>query len=370
MTASFNLFLDLGDIFSKALAEGDVRRAAVRYPSVIAHTLLSGGREMEALVLDDELVLPRLSDFDSRQYPRTRSFRGSDDFVRFVKNRPTVQQPRFAGGIAAVYGADRLLLGKHPTTENVDALVKKAFLLIVSKDRAEADVVFVIDTGTKADAVLRYVEARTFEYAIEIQNYRQRTSRKMYITASVRCVDAMACARAVLPPEVATERVGRTLIIDIGYLRTKFAIVSETACEHQQQVDGLGVSDCVHRILRDGQEQGLVEDEFAIVRALETCRPESLQIAGRRFDVRRILDSSRASLRDEIVRVGRRIALDHLARSGDNVRALAIIGGGASLIGDALAERLKAELGFRAAWIAAPDDQVLLRGARRIVDEV
>ena len=364
MSASLSLFLDLGDMFTKGLAAGAARCESVRFPSVVARTLLRGGREMEGLALNDGLILPRLSGFESRKYPRTRSFRGSAEFVRVVGERPPQSAARFAGGIAAVYGADRRLLGVHPTKDNVDALVRKAFLLVAPAERCDVEIVFVVDVGRKADVVLRYAAECPRDVIIEIHNYRRKSSRNLSVSARGRCIDAMACARAALPPEVAIERAGRTLVLDVGYLRSKFAVLSQSGCDHQEQVEGLGVSECVYRILRDGQDQGLMEDEFAVVRALEACPPERFEIAGRRFDVRKIFESARATLEDELVRAARRIVLHQLERRGETCRAVAIIGGGARVVGSGVADRLKSELGL-VTWVGAAD--LLLEGARRIV---
>jgi hypothetical protein len=365
VAASLTLFLDLGDVFTKGLAVGAARRERVRFPSIVAHTLLSGGPELKSLVFDPAVQLPRLSDFDAERYPRTRSFHGSDAFVRQVRDRPPAQGARFAGGIAAIYGADRRLLGMHPTEANIDALVRKAYLLLAPGDRCRAEVVFVIDLGTKADALMRYSAHLPPEVSIEVHNYRQKKPRKLRIAVRARFVDAITCARAALPSDAAVERVGRTLLVDIGYLRTKFAIVSRDGCEHQEQVSGLGVSDCVYRILRDGQEQGLVEDEFAVIRALEACRPERFEVAGRRFDVRKAFESAGHALEEELVRIGRRIVLEHYGRSGEMCKAVALIGGGAAIVGQNVGERLKREFGFTT-WAGASDGTFLLEGAARI----
>jgi hypothetical protein len=359
------LFLDLGDVFTKGLAQGAARRERVRFPSVVARALLRGGGEMTDLALNDEIVLPRLSEFDKTRYPRTRSFRGSDDFVRVVQTRRTVRGARYAGGIAAVYGADRQLLGLHPTHDNVDALVRKALLLCAPAEPCSAEIVFVIDTGIKADTILRYADARPREIPIDVHNYRQMSPKKMHVSLQSKCIDAVDCVRAALPHELAIERVGRMLIVDIGYLRSKFALLSNAGCEHQQ-VEALGVSDCVYRILRDGQEQGLVEDEFAIIRALESHRPERFEIAGRSFDVRRIFESARRALEDELFRIARRIVLDTLARTANACSALVIMGGGAAVVGSGLAERLKLDLALRTTWVGGTDGGLLLEGARHV----
>jgi hypothetical protein len=315
-------------------------------------------------VLNEEFPLPRLSDFDAKRYPRTRSFEGSDDFVRVVRERPPTKGARFAGGIAAVYGADRQLFGMHPSSDNVDALVRKAFLLVASGERCNAEVVFVVDIGPKSSSIMRYAETCPRQVLIEVHNYRERAPRTIGLSVRARSVEAMDCARAALPSELALERV-RTAIIDIGYLRTKFAIISPEGCEHQEQAL-LGVSDCVYRILRDGQDQGLVEDEFAVIRSLETCPPERFEVAGRCFDVRRTLASACRALQDELVRIARRIIVARYQHSGEMCSAVAIIGGGAALVGAGVAEHLKSEIGLRTTWISASDRSLLVEGARRI----
>jgi hypothetical protein len=362
VSPSLILFLDLGDVFTKGLCIGHTRREWLLFPSIVAHELLRGGPEMAKLVLDEHASLPRLSDFDAQKYPRTRSFRGSDDFVRLVQERPPTMGARFAGGIAAVYGADRQLLGMHPTSDNVEALVRKAFLLSVENENAGVEVVFVVDIGPKADTITRYSESGPRRMHLEVHNYRHVTPRALKLELRTRTVDAMACAHAALPSELASERV---IIIDIGYLRTKFAILSEHGAEHQEQAD-LGVSDCVYRILRDGQDHGLVEDEFAVIVALEKSPPERFEVAGRHFDVRQTLDSACRALQEEVLRAARRIVLAHYRRSAQTCAAAAIIGGGAALVGAALADRLKRELGIDASWVSENDPSLLVKGARSI----
>lgn len=364
--APLTLLLDLGDAFTKALALGEARRQRVRFPSVVAHELLRGGPEMATLAFDEQVQLPRLSDFDAEKYPRTRSFAGSNDFVNLLRDRAPARGARFAGGIAAVYGADRRLFGMHPTEDNVDALLRKAFLLLASGERCDADVVFVIDVGAKANTITRYAQLAGRKFFIEAHKHFRSNVRRIHIAARTICVDATDCVRAALPAELATERVGRTLIIDIGYLRTKFAIVSGEGCEHQQ-AEHLGVSDCVYRILRDGQEQGLVEDEYAVIRALEACRPERFEVAGRSFDVRAPFESACDALQRELVRVARRIVLEQFGRSGEMCRGVAVIGGGAAIVGARIAEQLKSAIGLSVTWVSSDTSDLLLEGARRIV---
>ena len=210
--------------------------------------------ETTNLLLDGQETMLRLTDFDPRQYPRTRSYPREDAYLKDVQPIP---RARFAGRIAVALGADRELLGKHPTEENIDALVHKAFFRS-AEGCSNAEVVFVLDMGAKAEAISRYAEAspRTAKFL----KWKVRSFQPLLVQLSTRghVVDAADCAEAALPPEVSLQRVRRLLLIDIGYLRTKLTIISTEGCERQEQLDGLGVSDCVRRILRDGQELGLV----------------------------------------------------------------------------------------------------------------
>jgi hypothetical protein len=319
---------------------------------------------MTSLVLDDQLQLPRPTDFEARRFPRTRSFHGSDAFVREVKSRPPGAGARFAGGIAAVYGADRELLGLHPTRENVDALVRKALLLVAPADHCSVEVVFVIDLGTKAAALQRYARELPRELIIEAHNYRKKAPRRIEITLVGNCRDAPDCARAALPLDF-VKLEPRILLVDIGYLRTKFAVLSQAGCDHQEQLESLGVSDVVYRILRDGQEQGLVEDEFAVIRALEACSAERFDIGGRAFDVRKAFVDASTALESELVRVARRIIIQDCESSGTLCTGIAIIGGGAAIVGKNVAERLRRELGLHQIWIGEAGRDWLLEGAAR-----
>jgi hypothetical protein len=119
-------------------------------------------------------------------------------------------------------------------------------------------------------------------------------------------------------------------------------------------------------VLRDGQDQGLVADEFAVVRALESAREHAIAIAGRRFDIRAPLESARRALEEELTRNVRRLLLEHYERCGESCEAAAIIGGGAASIGAGLAARLEAsELGLRRVWVTPDPSFLLTNGARQ-----
>jgi hypothetical protein len=115
--------------------------------------------------------------------------------------------------------------------------------------------------------------------------------------------------------------------------------------------------------MRDGQDQGLVEDEFAVIRALEACSAERFDIGGRAFDVRKTFAAARTALESELVRVARRIIIQDCERSGVLCTALAIIGGGAAVVGKNVGEALRSELGIHESWIGQSDREWLLEGA-------
>jgi hypothetical protein len=314
---------------------------------------------------DDDV--PRPTGFDPQDYPRTRSYPGSDEYLDEVREKPGAGA-RFAGRLAAIYGADRERLGSHPTRDNVDALVRKAIILLRSAVHGVecADAVFVLDPGAKAEAVHGYVAESPRELTIAVRSLRDKEPARIQLTLRGRVADAAECAVAALPPEMGLDRVGRVLIADVGYSRTKLAIMSERGCEHQQDCQGLGVSDCVRRILRDGQEQGLVEDEFAVIQGLERSQ-STIEVAGRRFDLTSTLVSATRSLEEELLRAVARVVLDHYGRYGEPCHGVAITGGGAAIVGAGLADRVRAsDLGVNLVWVANDTSYLLLEGAARI----
>jgi hypothetical protein len=367
MPSSVRLYLDPGDAFTKALARSDTRRTRVRFPSVVARGLLQGGPEMSQLLLDAREALLRPTAFQRDDYPRTRSFPGADAFVQEVRQRPPGPASRFAGRLAAVYGADREMLGTHPTPENIDALVHKALMLLCGDaDRCDVEATFVVDAGAKALAMKHYVETLPKTAVIERRSYRRREPRRLEMSLRGNLIDAAQCIAAVLPAETELERLGRLLFVDVGYFRTKLAVVSRDGCEHQEQLDRFGAFDCVRRILRDEQEQGLVEDEYAVLLALEEARSGVLQIAGRRFDIQRALGSARVALEQELARAVQRVIVEDYGRGGDMCRAVVVIGGGAALMGQGLAQRLQTrELGVSTLRVGCDTPYWLVEGAER-----
>ena len=360
--ATLRLFLDLGDCFTKAIAIGAPGRWRLRFPSVVAHRLSTAAIPASDLVLGEPEVVPRHHDFDATRFPRSRSY---PDAEILAQSASPVARPRFAGWLAAAYGADRELLGKHPSDENVDALLNKALLpCAAGHDRAE--LTFVVDLGPKVAPVLR--QAARSPRPIELAAWRvgAQTPSHIRLDVSMSVVDAPACARAALPPEIVPAD-GPLLLVDIGYLRTKLAILSPVGCEHHEEVHGVGVAACVARILRDGQAQDLVEDELAIVRALERST-DFIEVQGRRFDVRETLQAVQREVALDIAREALRLIRDHYGLRGDACRAVAILGGGAVLLGRGVADGiLDGGLGVQAPWIVPDPNPLLVEGASKIV---
>jgi hypothetical protein len=360
MAASLLLYIDLGDIITKVIAVKKGQSHRYIFPSVVAHRLLSKKAEKTNLLLDDQGTLLRLPDFDPRKYPRTRSYPREEGYLGDVQ---AVYRPRYAGRIAATLGADREMLGRHPTEDNIDALVHKAFFKSAEGCR-KVEIVFVLDVGPKAEAILGYAEASPRSTVFLKWKVLNTQPQLMQLSASSQVVDAADCAVAALPPEFSLERVGRLLLIDIGYLRTKLTIMSTEGCEYQEQLHDLGVSDCVRRILLEGQELGLIEDEYSVIRALERSQ-SSIEVAGRRFDVSGTIESAKQGLEEELARAAQGAIAKEFGRRGDSCQAVAIIGGGAAIAGQGLATRLKAsDLGLDAIWIATDTKFFLLEGAQ------
>jgi hypothetical protein len=357
------LFIDLGDLFTKGVAVGPGRRRRLRYPSVVAHRLLAQPNEPTELLIDHAEPLPRPSDFDPTRYHRTRSYPGAEAALRDFQGQGAVLGARYAGWQAATYGAARQVLGTHPTRENIDTLVHKALILGRTAFGSEVEVVFVVDSGAKAEAILDYARQLRRKVAFEVRSVRNAKPRRVELALRGRVVDAADCAVRVLPPDLDPRPV---LLLDIGYFRSQLSIVSGEGCDYQEQLDGLGVSQCVRRILRDEQERGLVEDEFAVIRALERSAESRLEVAGREFEVGRSLARARESLGQELEHAARRVVLDYYGRRGQTCRALAIIGGGSRLAGSDLAARLgRAELGLGVQWVTADPSFFLLAGAEK-----
>jgi hypothetical protein len=120
-------------------------------------------------------------------------------------------------------------------------------------------------------------------------------------------------------------------------------------------------------VLRDGQDQGLVEDEFAVIRALEKSAGDWIEVAGRRFEVASVLGPACASLVQDLERGVRRFALGHYQRCAGLCRGAAIFGGGSVQAGPTLANRLRtADIGIEATWVAEEMSFLLLTGARQL----
>lgn len=355
------LFLDLGDVLTKGIAVGDKETQRFRFPSVIAHRLASKNEKMTSLQLQSRQRIPRPEDFEPDKYPRARSYPEGEAFLRDVQSVP---RARFAGWQAVAHGADRQLLAEEPSFDNVDALVHKAYLLnAMSADRVR--VVFLVDSGPKAEMILRYVEASPPARFSAWKPGRAEPQRVEF-EVQAQALDAATCAIAALPESMSLQKVGRVLVIDIGYFRTKLYIVSAEGCEYEDQVQELGISDCVLRVLRDEQAQGLVEDEFAVLRALERSLVE-IEVAGRRFNVRDTLESARRGLEEELVRVAQAAVVGHFERQGKPCKAAVIIGGGAAIVGKGLASRLTAsEIGIGETWVTPNRSFYLLEGAQRV----
>lgn len=362
-SATWTLLLDLGDVFTKGVVVGPEGVRRFRFPSVVSRRLMERGRERTELLLDGERSWPAPVDFEPRRYPRTRSYPGA---ARVLEEARPVAGARFAGWLAAKYGADRELLGTQPTEHNVEALVRKA-LLTAGIGRGRVRLVLVVDpAGPKAHAIHRYAESSPHRVEIEVHQLRRNATRRVDVTVACEVLDAAACAAEVLPRRISPANVGWLLVVDVGYLRAKLAVLSPTGCDQQRQLPGHGVSDCVHRLLRDGAEQGLVEDELAVMRALERSK-DTIEVADRRFDVGASFEASRLDLEHDLARVVRAALLDHFDRRGEPCRAVAIVGGGAAIAGEGLAATLRDDgLGVDETWVARAPGYLLVEGAIRI----
>jgi hypothetical protein len=368
------IWLDLGDAFAKATSEevshpsrpGGPARASVRFPSVVATRLLNPGTEGHTLLLDSSEPVLRPVDFDPKGHPRTGSYGGAQEFLEMASAKPAPPRSRFAGRIAAIYGADRQWLGIEPSDENVAALVHKALMLLCPPECSEAEVVFVVDSGGKAAAVSRYVSALPRVVEFEVRTYQHPEPRRLRVRLDGRTIDAPECAVVALPAEVGPGRQRRLLLIDIGHFRTKLAVFSAEGCELQDQLP-IGVADCVRRVLRDGPELGLVVDEFALIRALEGSREDVITLGKRRFDIGALLGTARRAVEEEVEKNLRRRLLDHYGRGGESCNAAVLFGGGTVCVGRSLAARLEASrVGIGATWMAPDPSFFLLNGAERV----
>jgi hypothetical protein len=366
MSSPLVLFLDLGDVLTKGIALSEGRQQRLRFPSVVARQVLNRAEDMTTLLLDRQQGVQRPIDFDADQYPRIRSYPNADMVLTELQSGShPVSAARFAGWMATAYGADRQLLGRYPSAENIEAIVRKALLLCAPENTDVVQVVLVVDLGAKADALSTYAHQPPRATRFESWSLLRSRTQRLELTLHTHLIDAAQCAEAALPNELTPPDIGWLLLIDIGYLRTKLAILSPEGCEHQEQVEGLGVSDCVRRVLRDEAQQGLVEDEFALIHALEQSQA-TVQIAGRTFDIGPTLQSAREALEHDLGRAAQRAVLELFQRRGEKCDAVAIVGGGSAMVGAPLAASLKTgDLPVTTAWVATDPSFLLLEGARR-----
>jgi hypothetical protein len=368
---TLRILLDLGDTFAKASAavahgpSGASGRAParVRFPSVVATRLLDPSEKGHTLLLDSSEPLFRPVGFDPTAHPRTGSYAGAQEFLEMASSKPAPPRSRFTGRLAAIYGADRRWLGVEPSVENVAALVHKALMLLCPPRCGEAEVVFVVDSGVKAAAVSRYISTLPRFVEFEVRTYQQPKARRLCVQLEGSAIDAPECAVAALPAEVAPGLHRRLLLVDIGHFRTKLAVFSAEGCELQEQLP-IGMADCVRRVLRDGQEFGLVVDEFALIRALEAAREGTITMGKRRFDISVPLHHAWRAVEEELEKSIRRLLFDHYGRRGESCGASVLFGGGAVALGSSLAARLEAsQIGIGATWIAPDPSFLLIHGA-------
>jgi hypothetical protein len=348
------LVLDLGDAFTKgvALENGHTRR--LRYPSFIAHRLVPQTNEASDLVIDPQTDIPRRVDFEPDRYPRIRSYPQGRAFVGAALPR---SGSRFAGWLAAAYGADRRPLGTDPSLANIEALVHKALILLTASGvkTASVELELIVDIGPKAEAILEYARSAPHHVRFAVESFGRHPPRTVELQIEAVVHDAADCALSALPSALDGAVTKGVLLIDIGYLRTKLAVISEEGCDHQEQLIDLGVGECVRRILRDEQDQDLIEDELAVMRALEKTSGGVLEIGGRRFDVARTLASVRRTLEEEILRACERVVAERYNRLGKSCAAAAIFGGGAALIGSGLADRIESTLDMMQSFVTRND---------------
>lgn len=339
----------------------------MRFPSVVAHDLLDEDSAAGRLLLYAEKELPRPSGFDPASHGRLRSYPGKKEELAKARARGhPAAGARFAGRLAVLYGSDRVTLGERGDEDNVDALVHKVLLKTGSGVR-RVEIDYVVDGGPKSASIERYA-AIPRDVEMMRWTFARPEPERLALRVTGRVVDSAACAVAALPAELSLERLGCALVVDIGYVRTKLAVVTPEGCAHQEELDGLGFSDCVRRILRDGQDDGLVADEFAVIWALERSR-RTIDVAGRTYDVQAMLEAARGALVDELGRAVRRVLMAHFGRSAASCRAVAILGGGAVALGEALEAHLRGlELGLETIWVSRDPGFALVEGAQKLAE--
>lgn len=358
------LFLDLGDLFTKGLAVAAGRARRLRFPSAVARTLL----RPDSPPTDNDLVLGegplRPTGFEAASHPRAESYQGAPQFLREARGR-LHGNVALCGWLAAAYGADREVLGLSPTAENVALLAQKA-LLLAAPASGTVQVVLLVDSGAKASLITEHARALEGQVDLCARCLRHDASRRVRIEVHARVADAPGCAASFVRQDPVLQGVSRLVLLDVGYFRTKLAVVSsDLGCELQSEQPDLGMVDCIRRVLRDSQDQGLVADEYAVVRALESQR-DFVRLCGRRFDIGAVFASAAADLAQSIARVVRTDLLAHYSRSGRTCQAAAILGGGAAQVGEQLAAALQQEkLGLSTIRVTSEPSFALVEGARQ-----
>jgi hypothetical protein len=367
--APATLFLDLGDLFTKGLIvdeEGHARR--LRFPSAVARRLLG----TEPPTTGDDLVLAsggaplRPLDFDPAEHPRAASYPGGEEFLHEARGRLDGDAV-LCGWLAAAYGADREVLGLKPTVDTVRLLTRKA-LLAAAPPAGPLTVEFIVDTGLKAQLICQYAASVSGEVSVEGRSLRGGAARLVRPEVRGQVDDAPECAAAFARQDAALRAADRVLVLDVGYFRTKLAIVSETlGCELQSEHADLGVVDCVRRVMRDAQSEGLVGDEYALARALESRR-DVVDLAKRRFGIADVVTGAAADLATGVERVVRAELQADFTRSGRPCPGAIIMGGGAVYVGEAVAKLLKAPaVGVKTVRVTTEPSFALVEGARLLV---
>jgi hypothetical protein len=331
------ILLDLGDAFSKALAEGSVKRTRARFPSVLSSTLITGQARQDELLLNAQDPLLRPAEFTARTYPRTRSYAGAEAFVERV-GTTAPEKARYAGALAAVFGSDRQLLGHTPSEELVEGLVRKAIMLLAADGASQIDLVLLVDPGLKGSVIEQFARRGSRPVHMELRSHRSQAVRVLDVELQPRLVDAPSCAHSALGSRATAT--ATTLVVDIGYLRCKLYVLSPLGCERATEIDQLGIRDCVRLLLRDGQAIGLFEDEYAVILALEAHRDGTLEIRRRRFAVGRILGNAAADLSEALARRIEHTVVSLYERRGITCHHVVLAGGGVHLVGKELARRL------------------------------
>jgi hypothetical protein len=90
-----------------------------------------------------------------------------------------------------------------------------------------------------------------------------------------------------------------------------------------------------------------------------------VQVAGRTFDVGRVLSEAAVDLAHALARAARQILRDDYARNGVPCAVAALVGGGAALVGAHVTQQLQsAELGLQRIITAEEPGWAVVRGAQ------